>query len=200
MSNPPIEHRDALKAIREMEQVINPEEDYLAVVAISDAIKRHDERRQRQIDEMSAKLKVLLKALEAAQASCVRPPAVPSEEDHLKTMNDLDGTRMALAKTISDFEIKLTESNAQAVALRKEADALQAYDPPTEQAKELDGDVARLAIYRGLGLEPISDNTGHERMLVRSQSGDIHILEFPQRTAEIEGFDDVQRYWHTASL
>lgn len=79
------------------------------------------------------------KILEAARISSSRPGSVPSEKAHLATLNELDGSKLSLAKAISDTESMLGGKEAELAALKDEARRLETYDPASEHEKELDG-------------------------------------------------------------
>ena len=78
----------------------------------------------------------LAKTLEAARVSATRPPTIPSAEEHVAHMNDLDATRLSLAKAINDAESALAGKEAELTRLKEETHALETSDPATEH--ELD--------------------------------------------------------------
>ncbi|KAF8162911.1 hypothetical protein B0H34DRAFT_299817 [Crassisporium funariophilum] len=167
--------------------IINPEEDYLTIVAAEEKIAISEARRKKELEEAHANLKALSRVLEAARISSTRPAAVPSEAAHSATMNELDSSRLSLAKAISDAEGMVASREAELSALKEEARRLEAYDPATEHEKELDGTALRLAIYKGMGFEPIVEKDGRVlKMLVRAQSGDTHIVDFSTGKSEFE--------------
>lgn len=139
---------------------------------------------------------------------------MPSQQAHVTVLNDLDSSRLSLAKAISDAEAALASKDAELSALREEARQLEEYDPAAEHEKELDGTTyvarlyllviivdcyiatrLRLAIFKGMGFEPIMNKHSQvTKMLVRksglyfcydpgtqsipgSQSGDIHAVD-----------------------
>lgn len=81
----------------------------------------------------------LSKVFEAAKQSATRPKSVPSEEAHAAAVNELDNSRLSLAKSISDAENTLASQEAELAALRDEYQRLKDYDPATEHQKDLDG-------------------------------------------------------------
>lgn len=126
----------------------------------------------------------LTRVLEAARASSTRPASVPSEQAHVAMINQLDSSRMALFKEISEKEALLASKESELSALKDEARRLEVYDPAAEHEKELDGTMyvylylthhqglihlrLRLALYKSLGFEPILDKHGKlQKMLVR---------------------------------
>ena len=68
-----------------------------------------------------------------------RPASVPTEQAHISTLNDLDSSRLSLAKAISDAETSLGSKDAELSALKDEARQLEGYDPAMDHEKELDG-------------------------------------------------------------
>lgn len=129
----------------------------------------------------------LTRVLEAARVSSTRPGSVPSEQAHEATLNELDSSRLSLAKAISDAEAMLASKEAELSTLKDEARRLEVYDPALEHEKELDGSTyvfllailfpfvlrccyrLRLAIYKGIGFEPIVGKDGKaNKMLVRT--------------------------------
>lgn len=64
---------------------------------------------------------------------------MPSEQAHNATLNDLDSSRLGLAKSISDAETMLGDKEGELAALKEEARRLEVYDPAAEHAKELNG-------------------------------------------------------------
>lgn len=81
----------------------------------------------------------LSKVLEAARVSSTRPASVPSADGHASTLNELDISRLSLAKSISDVEGLVASREAELAALKEEARQLEDYDPAVEHEKELDG-------------------------------------------------------------
>ena len=75
---------------------------------------------------------VLAKALEAARASATRPSTIPSAEEHVAHMNDLDATRLSLAKAINDAESALAGKEAELARLKEETHSLETSDPAAE--------------------------------------------------------------------
>ncbi len=74
----------------------------------------------------------LAKVLEAARISAARPPTIPSAEEHVAQMNDLDATRLSLAKAINDAEGALAGKEAELTRLKEETRALEMSDPAAE--------------------------------------------------------------------
>lgn len=70
--------------------------------------------------------------LEAARISSTRPPTVPSAEAHVATLNELDGTRLSLAKAINDAESLLASKEAELARLKEEIRTLEESDPASE--------------------------------------------------------------------
>lgn len=54
-------------------------------------------------------------------------------------MNELDSSRLSLAKAISDAETLAANREAELSRLKEEARKLELYDPAIEHEKELDG-------------------------------------------------------------
>ena len=79
---------------------------------------------------------MLAKVLDAARLSATRPSTILSPEDHVSHMNDLDATRLSLAKAINDAEGALAGKEAELARLKEETRALETSDPATEH--ELD--------------------------------------------------------------
>ena len=55
------------------------------------------------------------------------------------TLNELDTTKLSMAKAISDSEAMLANKEAELAALKEEAKRLELYDPAVEHGRELDG-------------------------------------------------------------
>jgi len=54
-------------------------------------------------------------------------------------LNELDTSRLSLAKAISDAEMILGSKEAELAALKDEVRRLESYDPAYEHEKDLDG-------------------------------------------------------------
>lgn len=54
-------------------------------------------------------------------------------------LNELENSKLSLAKAISDAEGLAGSKEAELAALKEEARRLEAYDPAVEHTKELDG-------------------------------------------------------------
>ena len=81
----------------------------------------------------------LMRVFEAARTSSRRPASVPSQDDNAAALNELDGTRLSLAKAISDLEASVVNKEAELASLKEESRKLELYDPANEHEKELDG-------------------------------------------------------------
>ena len=73
--------------------------------------------------------------------AATRPPSVPSQEDHAAMLNELDHSKLSLAKQISDEEADLLNKEAELARLKEEARKWEAYDPAAEHMREVDGSV-----------------------------------------------------------
>lgn len=192
-----IDVQEAIKAIREMLPIIDPEEDYLTIVAAEEKIATTEARRKKELEEAQATMKALSKVLEAARVSSTRPASVPSAKAHAAALNELDVSRLSLAKSISDMEGLVASREAELTTLKEEARQLEDYDPALEHEKELDGTALRLRMYKGIGFEPVLDkNDTVAKMLVRAQSGDLHIV--PLRGGKTD-FEYSQLLWKLSS-
>ncbi|KAJ7582830.1 hypothetical protein C8J56DRAFT_955838 [Mycena floridula] len=192
-----IDVQEACKAIRDMAPIINPDEDYLTIVAAEEKIGESDARKRKEIEEAHANLKALTKLLEAARKSSTRPTTVPSEKAHTATLNELDGSKLSISKAISDAEGVFASKEAELAALKDEVRRFEQFDPAQEHEKDLDGNPLRLQIYKGMGFESVMDKNGNViKMLVRAQSGDVHSVSFDGSCSD---FEYTGRLWETAS-
>lgn len=182
-----IDVHEATTLIRDMVPIMNPDEDYLTIVAAEEKIASSEAKRKKELEEAHACLKSQSRVLETARISCTRPSSVPSEEAHTATINELDSSRLSLGKAISDAEALAASREAELSTLKEEARRLELYDPAAEHEKELDGSALRLAIFKGLGFEPIAEKDGNiNKMLIRSQSGDVHVVDFTDGKTDFE--------------
>ncbi|OBZ75700.1 putative kinetochore protein spc24 [Grifola frondosa] len=187
--------KDTIKAIRDMIPIIDPEEDYLTIAAAEEQMAVTEDTRQHELDQAHSKLRSLARVLEAARASATRPSTIPSAEAHTARMNDLDVTRLSLAKAINDAESALASKEAELARLKEETRILEMSDPAAEH--ELDATALRLAMYKGLGFEPVIDKDGHMiKMLIRAESGDVHCVAFERGKSD---YENAQRLWKLAS-
>ncbi|KAI0336328.1 hypothetical protein GY45DRAFT_1291007 [Cubamyces sp. BRFM 1775] len=187
--------KDTVKAIREMVSIIDPEDDYLTIAAAEEQMAMTHDARQKDLHDAHAKVKQLAKVLEAARVSATRPSTIPSADEHAAHMNDLDATRLSLAKAINDAESALAGKEAELARLKEETRSLESSDPAAEH--ELDATALRLAMYKGLGFEPIVDKEGRiAKVLVRANSGDVHCVTFDRHRSDAEY---TQLLWKLAS-
>lgn len=84
-------------------------------------------------------LAALSRTLEAARLSSTRPSTVPTAAQHAVTLNELDATRLSLAKAINDAESSLASKEAELAKLREDARVLEECDPAVEHERELNG-------------------------------------------------------------
>ncbi|KAJ7694196.1 hypothetical protein B0H17DRAFT_1058147 [Mycena rosella] len=188
--------QEAMEALRDVKAVVVPDDDYLTLVAVEETIAAADAKRRKELDELHSNLKALSKILDSARLSATRPSSVPSAETHTSTLNELDISSLSLAKSIKEAEGVVASKEGELTALKEEARRLEDYDPAAEHEKELDGTVLRLQIYKGLGFEPVLDKHGNvAKMLVRAQSGDVHVVDFNDGRTE---FEYTQLLWKLA--
>ncbi|KAG2158455.1 uncharacterized protein EDB93DRAFT_1077261 [Suillus bovinus] len=189
--------QECIKLIREMTSIIDPADDYLTITAAEEQMKINYARGKKENEEAYADLKALSRVLDAAKKSSMRPPNVPSLEKHASNLNELDGSRLSLAKAIRDAEGSLASKEAELAALKEQARSLEESDPAKDHQAQLDGSALRLKIYRGLGFEPVVDKDGRvTKMLVRGESNDIY--SFPSDESKSD-FDDAAQLWKLAS-
>ncbi|KAK7015003.1 hypothetical protein R3P38DRAFT_2998914 [Favolaschia claudopus] len=187
---------EAMDALRGVKAVVDPDDDYLTLVAAEEAIAGSEAKRKKEVDELHSHLKALSKVLDSARISATRPSSVPSAEAHASALNELDGANLSLAKSIKDTEGLVASKEGELTTLKEAARKLEDYDPATEHEKALDGTALRLQIYKGLGFEPVPDKQSSiAKMLVRGQSGDIHIVNFNDGSPD---FEYTQRLWKHA--
>ena len=74
----------------------------------------------------------LARVLDAAKASSTRPSTVPSADAHAAALNDLDATRLSLAKAINDAEGALASKDAEVARLKEDTRTLEAADTAAE--------------------------------------------------------------------
>ncbi|KAE9406409.1 hypothetical protein BT96DRAFT_915378 [Gymnopus androsaceus JB14] len=170
-----IEVAEAIKEIRSLAAMMDPDDDFLTIAEAEEKIKASRAEREKEIEEAHSNLKTLSKILEAAKQSATRPKSVPSEEAHAAAVNELDNSRISLAKSISDAQNTLASQEAELAALKEEYQSLKHYDPATEHEKDLDGTALRLKIYRGMGFDiALDDKNQVSNVIIRSQSGDVY--------------------------
>ncbi|KAL5511518.1 hypothetical protein ACEPAH_4735 [Sanghuangporus vaninii] len=169
--------QDAIKVLQSMGPIFDPTDDYLSIVSAEEQMGNVAVRRQKELDDVNGNLKDLLRTLDAARASCTRPPTVPSAEAHAEALNALDAARLGFMKRINAAESSLAEKEAALARLREECSKLEASDPASEH--ELDASTLKLTFIRGLGFTPVTDKNGRvQKVLVRSQSGEVHSISF----------------------
>jgi len=81
----------------------------------------------------------LSRVLEAARKSSVRPPNVPSAEQHAARLNELDVARISLAKAIRDAENSLAGKEAELAALKEKVREFEESDPAHDHQRDIDG-------------------------------------------------------------
>ena len=64
-------------------------------------------------------------------------------------MNELDSSRLSLAKAVSDAEGLVASKEAEVAALKEEARRLELCDPASEHERDLDGRAYALTLIRG---------------------------------------------------
>ncbi|KAJ7172648.1 hypothetical protein C8R46DRAFT_1086737 [Mycena filopes] len=187
---------EAMEALQTVKAVVQPDDDYLTLVAAEETIATAEAKRKRELDELHSNLKALSKILESSRISATRPASVPSAQVHTSTLNELDVSSLSLAKSIKEAEGSVASKEGELAALKETARRLEDYDPAVEHEKELDGTALRLQIYKGLGFEPVPDKHGNlAKMLIRAQSGDIHVVDFSDGKAD---FEYTQLLWKLA--
>ncbi|KAF8520211.1 hypothetical protein BU17DRAFT_89209 [Hysterangium stoloniferum] len=163
--------------IATMNEHMDPEDDYVVITNAEEHMKMKAAARQKVSDETHAKLRALSRHLEQAKVSASRPSNIPTEQEHLSSMNDIEDTRMGLGKAINDAEGLLASKEAELLRLRDEERAFENMDVTSDH--ELDSTALRLQICRSLGFEPILDKHGNvAKILVRSESNEVHSVTF----------------------
>jgi kinetochore protein Spc24, fungi type len=146
------------KLLRDMASFMDPEADYLAIVATEEQTALAENKRKRELEQAYTDLKgslfpmhshgsgnidnfqsALSRILDAARVSSTRPGTVPSAEEHAAILNEQDANRFQLAKAINDAEGLLASKEAELTALKEETKALEERDPALEHEKDLNG-------------------------------------------------------------
>ncbi|KAI0041544.1 hypothetical protein FA95DRAFT_681289 [Auriscalpium vulgare] len=187
--------QEIIEGIQAVVSIIDPKDDYLKIVAAEEEMNLRAATRKKEVDKDYANLKALSRILEAARTSATRPPSVPSADEHADQLNQLDATRLTMAKAINDAEGVLASKEAELARLKEEVKALEESDSAAEH--DLDGTMLKLQIYRGLGFKPVDaavDGAGRVKMLVQSGSGDTHVVKVEEGRQE-----NVELLWKLAS-
>lgn len=174
---------------------MDPEEDYMTIAEAEELMAKTEATRKKELDDAHAKLRALARILDAARVSATRPSSVPSANQHTAILNDLDANRIQLAKAINDSESALASKEAELARLKQETGELEQSDPAAEH--DLDASALRLALYKGLGFEPIMDSDGRmAKMLIRAQHGDVYCVSFDGNK---NYYEYAQELWKLAS-
>ncbi|KZT28552.1 hypothetical protein NEOLEDRAFT_1108816 [Neolentinus lepideus HHB14362 ss-1] len=185
-----IDLREAILEIRKMKANMNPEADFMTIYAAERDMTETEATRRKEIDQAQSDLRALAKLLDAARTSSTRPKSKPTPQQHAAHISSLEDTKLSLGKAINDAESQLAYKEAELVQLKEEAKRLEESDPATEHANELDGTVLRLAIFKGIGFEPVADEKGRiTKMLIRAASGDLHCVKFDDSKSNHEFAD-----------
>ncbi|KAF9227859.1 hypothetical protein BS17DRAFT_774425 [Gyrodon lividus] len=187
--------QECIKLIREMTTIIDPADDYLTITAAEEQMKINYAKAKKENDEAYANLKALTRVLDAARKSSARPPNVSTVEQHAARLNELDTSRLSLAKAIRDAESSLASKEAELAALKEKARELEESDPAQDHQRELDGLTLRLKVFKGLGFEPVMNENGQvTQMLIRADSGDVHCA-----TLDGSNVQKAERAWKLAT-
>ncbi|EIW84958.1 hypothetical protein CONPUDRAFT_134809 [Coniophora puteana RWD-64-598 SS2] len=188
--------QECIDLIKEMTTIIDPSDDYLTITAAEEQMKVNYAKGKREIDDAYSNLKSLSRVLEAARKSSTRPPGVPTAGQHAAYLDEMEVSRMSLAKAIRDAESTLAAKEAELTALKEESTRLERSDPARDHQLELDGTALRLQIYRGLGFEPVLADGIVKKMIIRSESGDINSIPLNSKSFENE---QANQLWKFAS-
>ncbi|KAI6166962.1 hypothetical protein EDD17DRAFT_1102218 [Pisolithus thermaeus] len=203
--------RECIKLIKEMTTIIDPADDYLTITAAEEQMKVNYAKAKRENDEAYSNLKgtrlqgcsagpqsyfaALSRVLEAARKSSARPSDVATPEQHAARLNELDTTRISLAKALRDAENSLASKEAELAALKEGARALEESDPAQIHQHKIDGTTIRLQIFRGMGFDIVLDSGGTaSTMFIRAESGDVHTL-----SSCSSDYHSVDQAWKLAS-
>ncbi|KAG9318536.1 hypothetical protein JVU11DRAFT_627 [Chiua virens] len=187
--------QECINLIREMTTIIDPSEDYLTISAAEEQMKINYANTKKENDEAYANLKSLSRLLDAARKSSMRPPNVPTAEQHAARLNEFDASRISYAKAIRDAENTLASKEAELAALKETTRKLEESDPSQDHQRELDGSTLRLKVYKGMGFDPILDEDGQvTKMIIRAESGDVHCV-----MPDVNDFQGTERAWEVAT-
>ncbi|KAI6109754.1 hypothetical protein F5141DRAFT_1116540 [Pisolithus sp. B1] len=187
--------RECIKLMKEMTTIIDPADDYLTITAAEEQMKVNYAKAKRENDEAYSNLKALSRVLEAARKSSARPSDVATPEQHAARLNELDTTRISLAKALRDAENSLASKEAELAALKEGARALEESDPAQIHQHKIDGTTIRLQIFRGMGFDIVLDSGGTaSTMFIRAESGDVHTL-----SSCSSDYHSVDQAWKLAS-
>lgn len=141
-----------------MAPMMDPEDDYITIAATEQQTSTTKSNRKKELEEAYSNLKggwihksrildfdtntslvALVRVLDSARTSATRPSTVPTATDHRATVNELDATRLSLAKAINEAESSLASREAELASLKEEAKVLEECDPAAEHERELNG-------------------------------------------------------------
>ncbi|KAJ8078580.1 hypothetical protein PM082_012863 [Marasmius tenuissimus] len=138
--------------IKQMIEMIDPDEDFMTIATAEEKLRASETKRQKEIQDAHATSRLFRKSWRLLEFL-------------------LRGQR----KSISDAEEQVASQEAELASLKEEARKLDEYDPASEHERDLDGTALRLTLYKGLGFVPLVEKDGMvKKMLISSQSGDIH--------------------------
>nr|GAT43978.1 predicted protein [Mycena chlorophos] len=178
---------EAMQALRGLSDIVNPDDDFYMLAEAEEKMAATETRRKKELEELHANLKALSKIRDSARISATRPTTVPSAEAHSSALIDLDSTRLSLGKSIKEAERLVASKESELANLKETVRRLEDCDPAAEHERDLDGAALRLMIYKRLGFEPVLDKHGDlVKMLVSSQSGDIHVVPLNDGKSDLE--------------
>ncbi|KIJ44143.1 hypothetical protein M422DRAFT_47619 [Sphaerobolus stellatus SS14] len=183
-----------LEIIARLNDIIDPEQDYVMITEAEEFMKSKAAVRLKATEESRAQISSLNREVQKAKLSATRPPGVPNEKEHIAMMNELEDQRLQFGKMINDGEGLLASKEAELMRLREEERALEDKDVASDH--DLDSTALRLQICRSLGFEPVMKDGNVVKILVRSESNEVHTVSFKDGKSEQ---DHTQLLWELAS-
>ncbi|KAG8823105.1 hypothetical protein FRC17_009404 [Serendipita sp. 399] len=142
-------------------------------------IKRVTVAREKQLEVIRNSLRALSKTLESTKAACNRPSDVPTREEHLQTVENLEQKQYEILKSIGKLEGEISDKMSQISRTKDEAAIWELKDPVADH--EVDNTPLRAQIWKGLGFELRRSADGTEdKVLIRTESGDLRLKAIPK--------------------
>ncbi|KAF8610637.1 hypothetical protein BDV93DRAFT_517734 [Ceratobasidium sp. AG-I] len=192
------EMQELVSIMRDAANAFDATESLQIVLEIQEIMKKKEARWNTDIEQIRAESRTVAQAHQSARVASLRPPNVPSEEQHGRAVASLDEAQFRVIKAINDAESVLSSRQNERVRARTELSSWEAKDVDKDVASGLDTHALRIRLSKELGFEPVINKaTGKiTKMIVRNDDNtDMDVVELD----ELSETEAVNTLWEKAT-
>ncbi|QRW00365.1 hypothetical protein RhiJN_28383 [Ceratobasidium sp. AG-Ba] len=192
------EGQELVNIMREAAAAIDASDSIQIVLEIQEIMKKKESQWSKDLENARSEARNVAQAHQSARVASLRPPNVPSAEQHGVKIASLEEAQFKVSKAINDAEGTLTSRQNERLRARGELSSWETKDVDKEVANSLDTYAMKIRLAKQLGFEPVTDkSTGKiTKVIVRNDDyTNMDVVEL----AGLSEFEIANLLWEKAT-